>query len=324
MLHKIDTSSMTRKEWLEERRKSLGGSDIGAILGLNPWSSPYSVWANKTGRIPDSEPNEAMRQGTDLEDYVARRFSERTGLRVARVNYILRRDSYPNMHANIDRRIVGMKAGLECKTASALSASRFSGGDFPESYYAQCVSYMAITGYPRYYLAVLVLGKEFKIYQMTTERDANIPEWCESSVYVSQNEFEGIKSAASDFWEYVDTDTEPPADMSEAMSRALATVYAESNRDTVDLFGCDGVVKAYMDARAILKDAEKNVTMYENILKQRLGEAGIGVCDRYSVSWKPQSRNAFDVKAFQTANPGIDLSPFYKTSTFRKFSVKEL
>lgn len=125
MIERIKTSNMTRAEWLEERRRSIGGSEVGAILGLNPYAGPFSVWANKTGKVPDAEPSEAMRQGTDLEDYVARRFSERTGLRVERVNYLLRNSEYPHLHANIDRRIVGERAGLECKTASALNTSRF-------------------------------------------------------------------------------------------------------------------------------------------------------------------------------------------------------
>ena len=81
MIERIKTTHMTRKEWLLERRKSVGGSEVGAILGLNQWASPYSVWANKTGRVPDAVPNEAMRQGTDLEEYVAKRFSEKSGLK---------------------------------------------------------------------------------------------------------------------------------------------------------------------------------------------------------------------------------------------------
>ena len=66
MLTKISTANMSREDWLAERRHSLGGSDMGAVLGLNRWSSPYSVWAEKTGRLPPKEDNEAMRQGRDL------------------------------------------------------------------------------------------------------------------------------------------------------------------------------------------------------------------------------------------------------------------
>ena len=131
MISKTNTKRMARDEWLAERRKSIGGSEIGAIMGLNKYQSPVSVWANKLGIVPDAEPNEAMIQGTDLEEYVAERFARLTGKKVRRCNYILRNDEFPHMHANIDRLVVGEDAGLECKTASALSVSKFKGGEFP-------------------------------------------------------------------------------------------------------------------------------------------------------------------------------------------------
>ena len=115
MLTKISTASMSREDWLAERRHSLGGSDMGAMLGLNRWSSPYSVWAEKTGRLPPKEDNEAMRQGRDLEEYVASRFTEKSGKQVQRMNYLLRNDDAPYLHANIDRRILGEGAALSAR-----------------------------------------------------------------------------------------------------------------------------------------------------------------------------------------------------------------
>lgn len=73
---KISTKGMSRQEWLEERRNAIGGSDTSAILGLNPYATPYTVWADKTGRLPEKEDSEAMRQGRDFEQYVADRFTE--------------------------------------------------------------------------------------------------------------------------------------------------------------------------------------------------------------------------------------------------------
>ena len=64
---KIPTAGMNHNDWLAERRKSLGGSDMGAVLGLNRFRSPYSVWADKTGKLPDTADSEAMRIGRDLE-----------------------------------------------------------------------------------------------------------------------------------------------------------------------------------------------------------------------------------------------------------------
>lgn len=324
VLERIKTADMSRSEWLAERRKSIGGSEIGAVLGLNSYAGPFSVWANKTGRLPDAEPTEAMIQGTAFEGYVAQRFSERSGLRVERVNYLLRNTEYPHLHANIGRRIVGERAGLECKTASALNTSRFTGGEFPAIYYCQCVAYLAVTGLPRWYLAVLILGRDFKIFQLTTERDAEVPAWCESSVYVGPEEFSAIRDAAADFWRYVETDTEPPADGIAATGEALAALYPESNGESVDLFGCEDLFRRYMEARSQLQEAERAVDEYGNQIKQRLGEYEAGSCGKYAATWKTQSRRSFDVRALQAEHPEIDMTPFCRASTYRRFNVMEV
>jgi len=90
-----DTRSMSREEWLESRRNGIGGSDASAILGVNPYSSPLKVYMDKIGKGVEEEENEAMRQGTDLEQYVADRFvdfmeKQRTPKKVRKCNRIVR------------------------------------------------------------------------------------------------------------------------------------------------------------------------------------------------------------------------------------------
>ena len=76
------------------------------------------------------------------------------------------------MLANVDRLIVGENAGLECKTASAYSADKWKDGHIPESYEIQCHHYMAVTGADAWYIACVILGKEFIWHKI--ERDEEI------------------------------------------------------------------------------------------------------------------------------------------------------
>lgn len=328
MIHKTYIKDWTREEWLAERRKSLGGSDIGSALGLCKWRSPYAVWAEKTGLTPEEPDNEAMRQGRDLEEYVAERFSELTGKKVRRVNAILRNDDFPHLHANIDRDIVGEDAGLECKTASALNTSRFRGAEFPASYYTQCVTYLAVTGYKRWYLAVLVLGREFKVYQVTTVPDDEVPEWCAGSVYVGAEEFDSLKAFAAQFWEqYVETKTPPPVDGSESTAETIETIFAESDdaAEEIDLTA----VADKLTARAELKEQkeriEAEITEAENAIKAFMETAPrgvlIGANTTTTVTWKTQESRRFDAKAFAKDHPGMDLTPYYTKSQSRPFRV---
>ena len=113
----VSTKNIDHDSWLRYRKQGIGGSDAGAICGLNPYASPMTVFVDKTMDAVEEKDSESMRQGRDLEEYVARRFVESTGKQVRRSNYMYSSEEYPFMLANVDRMVVGENAGLECKTA---------------------------------------------------------------------------------------------------------------------------------------------------------------------------------------------------------------
>ena len=116
---------MLTQEQLAARKAGLGGSDVATILGLNPYKTPYQLWLEKTGRVEpdDLSDNFAVKRGNDMEALVAKWFSDETGETVHRVNSTLRKEEHPYLLGHIDRRIVGKKEGLECKTANWRMAS---------------------------------------------------------------------------------------------------------------------------------------------------------------------------------------------------------
>ena len=307
-LKKKSTLGMSREEWLELRRHGIGGSDAAAIVGLSKWASPYTVWADKTGRLPDKPDTEAMRQGRDLEEYVAQRFSEATGKRVKRCNAILYNPAYPHSHADVDRMIVGENAGLECKTTSTLDVKQFRGVEFPEKYYAQCVHYMAITGADRWYLAVLVLGKEFHVY--TLERD--------------EAEIRALMDAETAFWEqYVETDTPPAADGAESTTDAIRTIYADSSQSICTLFGRETLLEEYMVLKSQSKALDARIAEIQNTIMEDMQDAERGECGAYTVIWKAQERETFQRKEFEKAHPEINLAEYCRVSKSRPFKVTE-
>jgi putative phage-type endonuclease len=322
MITKIKTT--THEEWLQERNKSIGGSDVGAILGMNSYSSPYKVWAEKTGKLPPFEGNEWTRLGNDLEAYVAQRFSEASGLKVINDSATWRNDKYPHLHANIDRKVVGMRAGVECKLTSELNATKYKDGEFPDRFYAQCVEYLAVTEFERWFLAVLIYGKGIKIYQLTRIPDDVMPEWCESSVYVDDAEIEAMVKATAEFWEYVVSDTAPMADGSDATSETLRTLYPESNGDTVSLIAFESDLAQYKHLASLESDYKKMKDEVANRIKAYMGEAIKGESNKFKVTWSSSVRSTFDHKAFAKDNPGIDLSAYYKSTPTRTFKVSEV
>lgn len=306
-LTEISTVGMSHEEWLMHRKNAVGGSDASTVVGLNPYSSLYELWADKLGRIPPKEENEAMRLGHDLEEYVARRFTEKTGKRVRRKNSIIYNEQYPFAHANVDRLIVGENAGLECKTTSVLNLSKFRDGEYPATYYVQCQHYMMVTGKPKWYLAVLVLGRGFLWFEINR----------------NEEDIAALADAEKDFWEYVRTKTEPPVDSSKSCSDTLGVIYSDSRPDTIDISAYRMELLRREKLTAKIKEFETERDAIDNELKAFMCEAETGETNGYKVTWKPQTRRTFDAKRFAADNPDIDLSGYYKTSTTRIFKIRE-
>ena len=88
-----------RIEWLKARQKGIGGSDVAAILGINPYRTPLDIYREKTTEITeDRAPSEAAYWGTQLESIVAQEFSKRTGFMIQRV--------YHQLASNLDHYIL--------------------------------------------------------------------------------------------------------------------------------------------------------------------------------------------------------------------------
>lgn len=309
MITKISTKDMSHEQWLAERNKSIGGSDAAAVLNLSQYSSQYSLWAEKTGKIipEDISDREAVRLGTDLEQYVAERFMEATGKKVQRCNFILKNDQYPFAHANPDRMVVGENAGLECKTSSSWDvAQKLRNGDIPPYWYCQMVHYMMVTGAERWYLGALVFGVGF--FQFTVERN--------------EAEIAALAHAEEEFWSLVTSDTAPAVDGSAATTDALKTIFRESNGRSIDLTGVGDAIEIYKNLTKQIKELSTMQDDAANRIKLYMGDAEKGNYGNTTIIWKSSTRRTFDKEAFERVNGKI-ADAYYKTSESRTFRVTE-
>ena len=170
----VSTLNLDKESWLRYRKNGIGGSDAGAVCGLNPYRTAIQVYYDKTSEEIEETDNEAMRQGRELEEYVARRFCEASGKKVRRANAIFYDEKNPFLLADVDRMIVGGNAGLECKTASPYMAEQWQDGSIPITYKIQSYNYMTVCRADAWDIAVLIYGREFKYYRI--ERDDEVIE----------------------------------------------------------------------------------------------------------------------------------------------------
>lgn len=310
MIRKIPTATMSKEEWTALRSTTIGGSDAAAILGLNPYKSPYALWAEKTGKVipEDISKKEAVRLGTDLEEYVAKRFTEATGKKVRRENYTVFRDDMPYAHANYDRVVIGERAGLEIKTTNALNLKKFKNGEYPANYYVQCCHYLLVSGLDRWYLAVLVLGVEFKVF--TIERD--------------EAEIAALKEAEENFWYQVQNDLPPEIDGMDSTIDALNETFpiSDPEADAVDLTSCAVDLTILDECSQQIKALEEKKKAAQGRIKETLGEAEMGFYSTYSVSWKSQKQQTFDRKKWEKDHGEIP-EEYLKTSESRTFRFKK-
>jgi len=304
------TLDMPREQWLELRKKGIGGSDAAAIVGLDRYRSPFDVYADKLGLKPEIPDNEAMRQGRDLEQYVAERFMEATGKKVRRRNAMLQHPEYPFMIADIDRWVVGESAGLECKTTSVLNRAKFNQGEFPPNYYVQCVHYMAVTGAERWYLAVLVLNNAFHVF--TIERD--------------DAEIQALIEAEKDFWEnHVLKKIPPTPDGSEATSEVIKQLFPEARESAeIALFGYEGKIQQYLELDTKVKELECERDKLKQEIQLVMADAEIGRAQGYIVEWKNQVRQTLDTKKLKSEHAEIYEKYLKPAQTVRRFMIKEV
>lgn len=305
-----DARNLSHEEWLEARKQGIGGSEAGAIMGVHPYKGMFGVWADKKGYGEAVEDNEAMRQGRDLEDYVARRFSEKTGLTVRREYGMMRSKSHPFMQANIDRRIKGERAGLECKTSRDIYMKRYRNGEFPMEYYCQCLHYMAVTGWDAWYLAVLVYGTDLLIFKICREE--------------AQDDINQLVEAEEAFWtRYMEDGRTPPPDDLPATGRVLDGMWMGETGGSMDATVTqDATIDELIALRAEKRALEKRITGVENRLKAEMEEAtelrGTGGL----VTWKPQTQRRISEKRLKELYPAVDVDRIRERVETRRFCVR--
>lgn len=286
----IKTNDLSREDWLEYRRKGIGGSDAATVCGLSTYCSKIELWADKTGRLPDKEDTESMRTGRDLEDYVANRFCEATDKKVRRHNAMYAHDDYDYITANVDRDIVGENAGLECKTTMNYAKWDFESGEIPPYYYCQCCHYMNVMGYDRMYLAVLVFGKGF--YWFTIDRN--------------DADCKALLDAEIAFWNgHILTDIRPEPDGSESAGRTLETIYGEQRDNAITIFEQEDYAVQLMAVQSQIAELSAKEKMLKQHLQNSLDGNTEGYTESYKISWRPQKRTTLDSKSLKADHPDI-------------------
>lgn len=302
----VSTIDLPKTDWLKYRKKGITGTDAGAICGLNPYSSAFQIYQDKITDEIEKFDNESMRQGRDLEEYVARRFSEETGLKVRRANAIFQNEENPFMLADFDRLIVGQKAGLECKTVSPYSSDKWNDGNIPLHYQMQVQHYLAVSGFDCWYIAAVIFGREFLIRKI--ERDEELINY--------------LIDIERGFWyNNVLAGIMPEPDGSDNCSEMIAKMYFKGQENkTIKLSGYKEILDRRADLDKLIKKMEKEKKEIDQKIKMEMQDATVALEAGYKISWSNFEQNKLDTKKLKEEKPDI-YKEYCKSSTNRRFTV---
>ena len=308
---------LINQDFSADRSKYIGGSDIGAILGLSRFRSPLEVWMEKTGKEtkrPDSLP---LRFGAFAESFVASEYARSTGFELIHDESIYIHPQHSFMSAHIDRFVLedGSPSPtriLECKTANPFSSGDWGevGSDeVPMSYLCQCIWYMAITNINKVDLAVLFGNSDFRIYEITRDLELETV----------------ILQKATAFWtEYVLKDIAPPVsseqDCQTLFSKGDSTKSIEAKAETLLITQRLQLLNSEIDVR------EEEISSIKQAIMNQMGEAESLLYQGKTIAtWKaPKPSFRLDSKRLEIEHPQIASNYKIPVQNSRRLVIKEL
>jgi putative phage-type endonuclease len=293
---------MNQQEY-EFHQKHLGGSDIGVLLGLNKYKTPYQLWQEKTGKTERSVENPYMKRGRMLEPIVAQFYEEETGKKLKVDGNLRTHLKYPQLGGLIDRVIDMGKPGVwEGKTASSWAIKAWN-ERIPMNYYVQLIHYLLITGWEYGEMSVLNVDK-WILDNMPFEPDPKI--------------FEMIINEGCGWWDkYVIKDMPPPMEAPDY--KLISPVHGKKVQIFVGNIGLPEKISQYKER---IKTLETEMEGLENQLKENIGDADVLVQDeRVLATWKETETKRFDAERFKNDNPDI-YGAYVKTTKSRRFTLK--
>jgi len=282
-----------------DRSSYIGGSDIAALLGVDPYKTPLDVWNAKMGhapmRPPSDEQMKRMKRGKRLEPVVLESVQDEYDVEIVGRNRRYRDAQHPFLAAEIDYewRPVGSTEvhNGEIKTVHPLSAKQWgeaNSGDVPIWYAAQSLFGLMITGRSRCDYAVLFGADDLTPY--VVERDEQM--------------IATMREVAVNFWmQNVQKQVPPPP-------RSFEDLKALWPQDTGSMFAADGLFKLLVEQLQMAKEAEARAA--DAVEKARFDvvaaikdASGALYEGKKLVTYKAQKQTRLDTTAFKREQPEL-------------------
>ena len=302
----ISTLEMTHDEWLARRFESIGASEAGSILGINPYKSAVDVYLEKVLRVTDFPDNLNMWLGRELEPIIKKRFEEETGFKV-RNDHKIRVDSeHSFLTTNLDGMVVGDRVPVEYKALGRWD------GEIPDYYFSQVQHQMMVSDSEYAYFVVLLLAgrKEFIIEKV----DRN-------------DEFvASMRSEEVAFWqEHVEKQIPPEPETIEDVKNIYREATKGASLEVKDS-NLQHKINLFIDTKTQAKELKLTA---DNLQRDILGIMGgheyliDGNTGEQIATWKQGNmQNKFNMAKFKEENPDLHSQYVENKPGYRRFLIK--
>lgn len=301
---------MITEKQAQDRAKGIGSSDAPAICGVYPWRTAWEVWAEKTGRLPAFEGNDATFIGSTLEQGLRTAAAEIIGEKiVAPKGTLVAKNGI--MRANLDGMVGRWKRGqplVECKVTSLADKWGKSGtNEVPDYVLAQVHHQMVCAGSYEAHIIALVAGFRLEYRHYIIERDEDVAAY--------------VERACVRFWtEHVEPDVAPEiTEASDDMLGVLGRIERDAGATVPVAAELVETFLATKTAEKLAADAHKTARAR---LLNALGDASVGESDAGTVKVVQVKQSRFDSKAFRAEHPELE-QQYRMTTGFVRLSVKE-
>ncbi|MBO7264412.1 MAG: YqaJ viral recombinase family protein [Alistipes sp.] len=306
----------SREAWLDLRKGGIGSSEVGTILGLNPYETPYQLWRKKKGLDAPTPENFAMRAGHYLEDAVSLFYQDETGNEIIKSSagdWLIINNERPFLRVSPDRtcwkrgmaRKHDNKGIVECKTTQ----KEIDGDSLPQHWFCQLQYQLGVAELNWGAIAWLTAGREFGYRDLTFDKDF----------------YDWMIEEVTRFWvDCIQGNQEPLAiNVEDVILKNPRHIAGKTLTANDDIIAELAELKEVREELAALDQRKKAI---EESIKMTMGDAEALVLpntDDVLCTWKAgKDRTKFDDKRFAQEHP--DMYAQYTTTTAgtRTFLIK--
>lgn len=295
------------EEWHDIRGNGIGGSDSGAIVGVNPYKSAIDVYIDKT-QGSEFKGNKYTHWGHNLESVIFKEFQRlHDDFYCYEVPFTMKKGC---LVANVDGMVYDLEKGwgvVEIKTANAFAGKEWNGDTIPDSYFAQVQHYLAVTGLSYAYIACLIGGNTYK--EFFIER--------------SPEDIELIENKCSEFWnENILKRIPPMPDGSESYKKYLLSEADSSSDEVLELDTIEDKGEQYKAIKTKIAELEKEQKLIEQEIIKEMNDNSCkkATAGNFKFTIVSQNRATFDKKRFFAENEELkEMEKTYTTTKETKF-----